>query len=207
MHRQKQVDKTTYEFKYVDKQRWASMWHQLDEVIKLKPQSVLEIGPGPGVFKQVAKLFDVKVETLDIDPELHPDHIGVATALPFAGKSYDVVCAFQMLEHLPYDESLAAFAEMARVARKHVVVSLPDAKPLWRYVVHIPKLGEMNIRIPRPFSPEQTHVFDGQHYWEINKKGYRLSKVLADFGKICELNYTYRVKENAYHRFFVFSCK
>jgi protein-L-isoaspartate O-methyltransferase len=71
----KQVDKSHYEFgKYVPKPRWASMWHQLDEVIKLNPERVLEIGPGPGLFKALAGAMGIHVETLDLDPDLKPDH-------------------------------------------------------------------------------------------------------------------------------------
>ncbi|HFE37487.1 MAG TPA: class I SAM-dependent methyltransferase, partial [Gammaproteobacteria bacterium] len=133
MSETKQVNKEHYEFqRYLSKARWNSVWHQLDEVIRLQPESVLEIGPGPGVFKNMATLFGVKVETLDIDPELMPDHVGSVTALPFEDNSYDVVCAFQILEHLPYDVALRAFNEIVRVSRSHVVISLPDAKPVWR---------------------------------------------------------------------------
>lgn len=83
MNETKQVDKDQYEFlRYMSKARWNSLWHQLDEVIRLKPERVLEIGPGLDVFKNTAGLYGVKVETLDIDPELKPDHVGSATALP-----------------------------------------------------------------------------------------------------------------------------
>lgn len=42
------VDKSHYEFgKYVRKRRWASMRHQLDEVVKLNPDRVLEAGSTP----------------------------------------------------------------------------------------------------------------------------------------------------------------
>lgn len=50
---QRQVEYSHYEFAgYVNKQRWISIWHQLDEVIKLNPKNVLEIGPAQGFSKQ-----------------------------------------------------------------------------------------------------------------------------------------------------------
>ncbi|MDA3875549.1 MAG: class I SAM-dependent methyltransferase [Halothiobacillus sp.] len=202
---QKQVDKSHYEFaKYVAKPRWNSLWHQLDEVMRLRPERVLEIGPGPGVFKAMAGLFGVPVETLDLDPELKPDHVGSATALPFADNSFDVVCAFQMLEHLPYEQALRAFAEMTRVSRHHIVISLPDAKRVWRYSGHIPKMGVLDWLLPRPFSRALTHEFDGEHHWEINKRDYSLVKVTQDLTRTATLLKTWRVPENPYHRFFVF---
>lgn len=202
----KQVEKTHYEFRqYVTEGRWASIWHQLKEVSERTPSCVLEIGPGPGVFKCVANLFRMRVETLDLDPELRPDHVGSATELPFADRSYDVVCAFQALEHLPYQLALQAFREMTRVSRKAIIISLPDAKPVWRYQFHLPKLGAFDVLLPRPFTPTLPHTFDGEHYWEINKLGYELKKILADFGSISRLEKTYRVRSNPYHRFFVFA--
>jgi cyclopropane fatty-acyl-phospholipid synthase-like methyltransferase len=201
----KQVDKTHYDFvRYMSKARWNSVWHQIDEVLRLKPDRVLEIGPGPGVFKKMMQLCGVRVETLDLDPELAPDHIGLATAIPLADSSFDVVCAFQMLEHVPYEQSLKAFSEMARVSARHIVISLPDAKQVWRYSFYIPKLGAVNWFIPRPFSRPRRHTFDGEHYWELNKLGFSVEEILNDFEKIARQTKSYRVFENPYHRFFVF---
>lgn len=203
----KQVDKEHYQFsKYITKRRWASMWHQLDEVLALEPSSVLEIGPGPGVFKALAGALGVQVETLDLDPELEPDHVSPAEDMPFMDNSYDVVCAFQMLEHVPYNTALAIFAEMCRIAIKHVVISLPDAQQGWPYSLYVPKKGDVKFFIPLPLIITKEHVFDGEHYWEINKKGYRVRKVNDDLEKAggVELSRTYRVKEFPYHRFFIY---
>jgi len=205
---QKQVDKSHYDFgTYVHKRRWASMWHQLDEVIKLKPERVLEIGPGPGLFKAVAGALGVDVETLDLDPELAPDHIAPADDMPFYDGAFDVVCAFQMLEHVPYDTSVTVFREMARVAARRVVISLPDARPAWPYSFHIPSKGDFKFHFVRPWLGPKEHCFDGEHYWEVNKKGYARRKIIRDFEKSASvvLIKTFSVKENPYHRFFVFS--
>ncbi|MDA3876553.1 MAG: methyltransferase domain-containing protein [Halothiobacillus sp.] len=202
----KQVDKAHYEFsRYVDKRRWASMWHQLDEVVRLKPEKVLEIGPGPGIFKATAISVGLTVETLDIDPELNPDHVASVFEMPFDDGAFDVVCAFQMLEHLPYEKSLEAFREMTRVARTGVVISLPDAKTLWPMSIYVPKIGNVHFFIPRPRLFPQKHIFDGEHCWEINKKGFSLRKIVEEFVVLgWSLEKTFRVSENPYHRFFIF---
>ena len=202
----KQVDKSHYRFdKYVQKKRWISIWHQLDDVLALNHHFVLELGVGSGLFKALAGHFGVAVTTVDIDTELKPDYMASATDLPFDDNSYDCVCAFQMLEHLPYEQSLKAFGEMARVARHHIVISLPDAKRLWAYTFHIPKIGDKTLLIPRPCLSLSVHKFDGEHYWEINKLGYHLQKIIDDFNQFqVQIIKTYRVAENPYHRFFVF---
>lgn len=202
--REKQIDKTNYNFsKYIHKRRFSSMWHQLDEILATQPDSVLEIGPGPGIFKILASIFGIKVETLDLDPELEPDHVGDIENMPFDDKKYDVVCAFQVLEHLPYDAALVALNEMVRVSRRYVIISLPDAKVVYRCSFQIPKIGEINLFIPKPTLRSKAHVFNGEHYWEINKKGYSLNKVIQDFSAFCKIEKTYRVNENPYHRFFI----
>jgi SAM-dependent methyltransferase len=206
MEERKQVDKSHYEFdSYMTKPRWNSMWHQLDEVRKLDPRRILEIGSGPGLFKAVATLVGLHVETLDVDPDLKPDHVGSATALPFPDATFDVVCAFQLLEHMPYDLSLKAFEEMSRVSSRHVVISVPDAQVVWRYSVHIPRLGPCDVLLPRPSLRAPEHQFDGEHHWEIGKRGYRLYRIEQDLSARMPMLRSFRVLENPYHRFFVFA--
>ena len=193
---EKQVDKSHYAFaSYMTKPRWCSVWHQLSEIQKVNPENLLKIGSGSGMLKNVAATFGMAIETLDLDPELNPDHVASVTAMPFADAAYDVVCAFQVLEHLPYDTSILAFREMARVSGRHVLISLPDAQQVWRY----------QFPVPRPQLSLPVHVPDREHFWEINKRGYRLSRVVADFAQYLPLIRTFRVPENPYHRFFVFA--
>lgn len=202
----KQVEKSHYNFgRYMPKRRWCSLWHQLDELRKLEPSNTLEVGPGPGLFKLLASEIGVQVETMDLDPDLNPDYVGSAIDMPFGDEAYDVTCAFQMLEHLPYEHSLKAFREMCRVSRRYVLISLPDARSVWRYKFYIPKLGTNHtLLVPRPQFRAPLHVFNGEHYWEIGKRGYPLSKITSDLSKSARLCKTYRVPEYTYHRFFLF---
>lgn len=203
----KQVDRSHYEFgKYMTKRRWASVWHQLDEVIKLDPERVLEVGPGPGLFKAAAGALGVHVETLDLDPELGSDHVASVFEMPFEDCAFDVVCAFQMLEHLPFEQSLEAFREMVRLAGRAVVISLPDAATRYPVSIHVPGIGDVKFSIPKPRLRAPAHQFDGEHHWEINKRGYPLAKVVQTFS--CEapvsLLRTFRAPEHPYYRFLIF---
>ena len=202
----KQVDAAAYKFeRYVTKERWASYWHQIAEVSSVSPREVLEIGVGPRIFPRVSALFNVSVETVDIDPELEPDHVASVLALPFSDGQFDAVVAFQTLEHLPIDDALMGFREMARVARRYVIISLPDVTEVWRYLLRVPKLGELKLSIPRPRFRPLPNVKVGNHYWEVGRAGFSVEEVTTKFERCgCTCVRTYRVFENPYHRFFVF---
>ncbi len=207
----RQVNKENYLFKkYISKERWASMWHQLDEVLSLNPENILEVGPGPGYFKTMCHNLGFKVKTLDIASDLNPDYLSSASDMPLNNEEFDCVCSFQMLEHLPYDLTLKALSEMARVSKRYIIISLPNAKTVYPVNIHIPKFGRKSIFIPKPALIKKEHVFDGEHHWEINKKNYELDKVQKDFLNIMKEFYlmkSYRVPENPYHHFFIFSKK
>ena len=50
-------------------------------------------------------------------------------AIPFGQEEFDLAAATEVLEHVPDPER--TLAEMARVARRHLLVSVPR-EPLWR---------------------------------------------------------------------------
>jgi ubiquinone/menaquinone biosynthesis C-methylase UbiE len=115
-----QIDKSQYDFEnYLNKNRWINIWHQIDEVMSLQPKSLLEVGPGPGLLKAILEHFKrSQWKQWILIMKLKPNYVASADDLPFDDNTYDCVCAFQMLEHLPYNQSLIAFEEMVRVAKK-----------------------------------------------------------------------------------------
>jgi hypothetical protein len=190
--------------KYVTKKRWTSYWHQLDEVIKLAPDSVLEVGVGAQIFSTIAALYRIPVTTVDIEPAFNPDHVASILKLPFADGQFDISVTFQTLEHLPIDEAMAGLGELVRVSRRYVIISLPDITEIWRYLLHVPKIGIRQFTISRKrLWPRPVALFD-EHYWEIGRPGFSVREVVAQLQKQgVECLRTYRVFENPYHRFFI----
>ena len=189
---------------YDSKERFISYWHQINELIQLRPSSILEIGIGNGFVSNYLRQRGYAVITLDIEPRLGPDVVGSVVNIPFADRSFDVVACFEVLEHLPYKQFTTSLREIHRVSKKYAVLSLPDATLVYRLYILVPKIGELRklIRLPRLKTP--THVFDGQHYWEIGKAGYNIQRVMKDIEKAgFTLIKTYRIFEVPYHRFFV----
>jgi len=93
--RRKQVDKSHYQSMQHDtKPRFASYWHQLDEILKFGPESVLDVGKGSGFLSACLKSHEVNTVALDVNVKLLPDVVGSVLELPFKQDSCDVVVCF-----------------------------------------------------------------------------------------------------------------
>ena len=198
-----QVDKSHYAFeRYAFEGRFVSYYWQLKEVLALQPRSVLEVGAGDRVFGNFIKNnTTVQYVCVDIAEDLHPDVVGSVLALPFADKSHDVVCAFEVLEHMPFEQFDKALTELARVARTHVAISIPHFGPVFSFSLKVPFLPQIRFAFKIPFP--KRHAFNGQHYWELGKRGYTASLIRQKLSVHGDIVRDFVPFGNHYHHFFV----
>lgn len=206
---QKQVDKSHYEFtSYLTKERMASYWHQIDEALRLNPESILIVGNGDNLVRDILASRVKEVVTFDIAEDLNPDILGSVTNLTesLAGKQFDVILCCQVLEHLPYDQFETCLRELHHASRKSVIISLPQRYYFFELNVlnTNKKVISWSLLINKKNKPI---VFKGEHYWEIGSTGCSKNQIEKDMSKFFNVEKTYYVKELPYHRFYILSKK
>ena len=103
------------------------------------PARIIDVGSGGGAVAQALMEFG-SVTTCDIDVRCAASvarrpgmafAYGTAEAIPFADGRFDLVTAFDVLEHL--DDDVRALREMARVARPGglIAVTVPAYRWMW----------------------------------------------------------------------------
>jgi SAM-dependent methyltransferase len=161
---------------YDTKDRWISYWYQIRKVLECNPKNVLEIGPGNKSVTNALRKAGVEVTAVDIASDLQPDVIASVLELPFAKNSFDVVLCAEVLEHLPFGEFSKALIEIHRISGRFAIVSLPHAGYVFSLEFKIPLLRKIELIWKLPFF-WKIHVFNGEHHWELGKRGYPVRRI------------------------------
>lgn len=144
------------------------------------PDSVLDVGCGEGVVTERiaastgARTVGVDLGTDELQAEWRRregERLSFRPAsaydLPFADGSFDLVCALEVLEHL--ERPREALAELARVSRSGVLVSVPR-EPLWR-ISHLLALQDV-----RSLGNTPGHV----NHWSARE----FEELVAAYGRV-----------------------
>ena len=106
--------------------RSSSIFMQAQVILNLQEvNTVLEIGSLRGVLTSILRHFKLKVDTCDIEsiPFLSlPTFLEDFEHLQISENSYDLVCAFQVLEHNNIKKTPLLLRKMANVSKKYVYI-------------------------------------------------------------------------------------
>lgn len=139
-----------------------------------KPLRILNVGVATGnTSERLAALGEVKSVEYDQDcyefvkEKLNIDIIqGSILDLPFADNSYDVVCAFDVIEHV--EDDLLAVREMKRVCKPNGLVCVSVPAFMWLWSEH----DVINHHYRRYTLPQLESLFEKDANGSILKKTY-----------------------------------
>ena len=170
-----QVTADHYGEKYMTLPRVMSCWQQAKCVARYEGRTVLEVGVGAGLTTSLLKNWGYQVVSLDLDPTLGPRLAGDVVHLPLADHVVDTVLAAEILEHLPFEEFQPALRELARVARGHVIITIPYRLLGIAFGLNLPLLEPLFLSAGLPW--RRKNRFDGQHHWEMGRVGFGRRRV------------------------------
>jgi hypothetical protein len=179
-----------------------SLYHQVKEIAMLpedEVKTILEIGPGAGYFKMIMHSLGYSVKTLDIQKDFEPDYLYDIRSLSDIKMSFDAVCAFEIMEHIPYEDFRESIKKISYIALRYVYFSFPYQCRQLFCSFQLPRLSyrklfsplfkrnEFSFIINNPLERDiVTEQFKDRtdkhnpHYWEIGRKSYPEKRVLAD---------------------------
>lgn len=189
-----------YSKSYLSTARFEGLQGQLEFTMNSPiSDSFLEIGPGPGLFAALLRNFSYKVTTIDFASDLFPNVTGALPYLPFRSNSFDVVCAFEVLEHIPYNSLGKCISEMARIARKKIYFSIPSQQEIFQSQMRIDLIIGRKKFSKRFWKKDLGRLTNPkEHYWEIGLNGVSCEKII----ELCELSRMKLSKQKFYPPWF-----
>ena len=189
--------------RYVSKRRWVSYWHQVDEVIKSNPNSLLIIGKGDGIVGDILKKEGINVITFDFDSELNPDFLGNVIEIKsvLKAQTFDTILCCEVLEHIPFDHFEEIIRQLNELTKKYLVLSLPLYFWEMKLTLKIHRKSLVNFHLIIPRFTKRPPVREREHYWEIGR-GHSFKEVKLILEKYFTITKNYAVKEQPYHMFF-----
>ena len=162
----------------------------VSEVVALSPQSFLDAGCGEGfVARRIIETApgidvtgcDVSADALEIAAAATPGArfvLGSVVELPFPDRSFDVVGCFEVLEHLPGESPRRALSEIARVARRAVVLSVPH-EPLF-CLANAARGKNLKVR-PRGSDPDHKQFWSQATFGALVAEQFVIRKLYGSF--------------------------
>ncbi len=199
--------------KYDSMIRFLSYFYQIDIIRDINPDTILEIGIGNKTTANYLKNNGFNVTTCDIDEDLCPDYTADIRKLPFKDKTYDLIAAFEIIEHIPWDDVHKALSEIHRVSKKYAIISIPYSSADFEIIITFPFIKRilnrrfLDIFFRIPFLKRKGKLWSSNHHWEMGRKGYPPKKIRRNLEQYFKIVEEIRPVLVSGHHFFVLEKK
>jgi SAM-dependent methyltransferase len=172
------ADKTiTYSLNYYSSDRMAQYYHQVQAVRDAGVKTVLEVGPGPGVITHVLRTAGIAVTTCGLGETGKLDILADVRNLPLPDQAAEFTLCCQVLEHMPFADLPRALAELKRVTRGRILISIPYASHAIYGIRKWPGGRRRSWVLHFPWLPAKTGMTT-EHFWEMGRKGFSKKAIL-----------------------------
>jgi len=213
------IKKDLFDFNIIRKNQFFSIFYQNHYPLSLDNIStVLEFGHGRGTSAAILRHLDLKVTTVDFNKNFSPDFVDTILSFQTTNK-FDLVCAFQVLEHNPIETIKENLTKMKSLSNKYVYISIPYSGRWFSLNLEMnfmpTKLGRQKktflltwprlIRKTRPIEKYKLREDKyNPHWWEVGDK--KMTK--KDFVKIIvnsglDVEKTFHNEYFPYHLFYL----
>ena len=175
-------DKKKYSSDWINKleskEHWLSYWHQLKlmlESLEAK-DSMIELGIGSGFTSNYLRSKNIDVLTVDIDKNKSPDIVSDAISFK-PKKNYDHFCAFEVFEHMKFEEMENVLKNIKSKIDKNIFISVTIYKKTPINIELKFKSYWKSITVKTP----KTSIIDPHHQWELNYKDITEEKLISVF--------------------------
>lgn len=175
-------DKKKYSSDWINKleskEHWLSYWHQIKLMLEsLEPKdSVIELGIGSGFTSNYLRSKNIDVLTVDIDKNKSPDIVSDAISFK-PNKNYDHFCAFEVFEHMKFEEMENVLNNIKSKIDKNIFISVPIYKKTPINIELKFKSYWKSITVKTP----KTSIIDPHHQWELNYKDITEERLISVF--------------------------
>lgn len=196
---------------YNDLARFISYYYQIKSIRDLPVKTVLEIGSGNGLVANYLKSIGLEVKTCDFDARVKPDIVADVRSLPLPRDSFDVIAAYEILEHIPYEDFKKVLIDLKKIAKKYVVISVPHRVSYFELIIKFPFIRTLLKRDFLDFTATKGVKFNAsktkQHCWEMDERAYKLKEVRKEIEKHFEIIKEFSPILDKYHYFFILEIK
>jgi hypothetical protein len=148
-------------------------YHQAKLVYKKcdRTDRILEVGVGTGLLSDMLKKRGWNLRTLDIDEHKQPDHCVNALDFDYKVHRIDIVLAFEIFEHIPFETFKKVINKISDSGVKSVYFSLPwNERQVFGLSVKLPKFKVFSWSFWLPLNKINTYA----HFWELSRKSRQI---------------------------------